>query len=104
VDFFAFFFGLTLELIVLALRAGMAFDGVDFFAFCRTFGLVPFDGSLDDSAFVAEREGVLPVAALTLTFDFVGVFVLDFATEDFLSAILTSYPCARNGVTPEQAA
>ena len=102
VDFFAFVFGLTLELIVLALRAGTAFDGVDFFAFCPTFGLAPFVGRLDDLAFVVERDAAFPVAALT--FGLVGFFLLGFAAEDFLSAILTSYPCARNGVAPEQAA
>ena len=102
VDFLAFVFGLTLELIVLALRAGTAFDRVDFFVFCPIFGSVPFVGRLDDLVFFLERDATLPLAALT--FGLVGFFLLDFAAEDFLSAILTSYPFARNGVTPEQAA
>ena len=31
-------------------------------------------------------------------------FFLDFASEGFFTGILTSYPYARNGATPEQAA
>jgi hypothetical protein len=30
--------------------------------------------------------------------------LLDFSSEDFFAGILTSYPYARNGATPEQAA
>ena len=78
-DFFAFV--LARGLVVLALLPEPVLEGVD------------FDTARDAAFFLlAALASGLPG------------FFLDFASEDFFAGILTSYPYARNGATPEQAA
>ena len=95
-DFFAF--ALARGLVVLALLPEPVFEGVDFLAACPTLGMVSFIGRVDVVAFDAERDAAFFLLAA------VAPSLLDFSSEDFFAGILTSYPYARNGATPEQAA
>ena len=99
-DFFAF--ALARGLVVLALLPEPVLEGVDFLAACPTLGMVSFIGRVDAVAFDTERDAAFFLLA-ALASSLLGFF-LDFASEDFFAGILTSYPYARNGATPEQAA
>ena len=99
-DFFAF--ALARGLVVLALLPEPVFEGVDLLAACPTLGMVSFIGRVDAVAFDTERDAAFFLLA-ALASSLLGFF-LDFSSEDFFAGILTSYPYARNGATPEQAA
>jgi len=99
-DFFAF--ALARGLVVLALLPEPVLEGVDFLAVFPTLGLVSFIRRVDAVAFDTERDAAFFLLA-ALASGLPGFF-LDFASEDFFAGILTSYPYARNGATPEQAA
>jgi len=95
-DFFVF--GLARGFAVLVLRPEPVCEGEDVLAVFPVFDLLSSVRRVDVVVFDPERD----VASL-LAFGLIGLF-LDFAADDFLAGILTSYPYARNGVTPEQAA
>ena len=97
-----FAFPLARGLGVLVLLPEPVFEGVDFLAACPTLGMVSFIGRVDAVAFDTERDAAFFLLA-ALASSLLGFF-LGFATEDFSAGILTSYPYARNGATPEQAA
>ena len=97
-----FAFPLARGLGVLVLLPEPVFEGVDFLAACPTLGMVSFIGRVDAVAFDTERDAAFFLLA-ALDSSLPGFF-LDFALEDFFAGILTSYPYARNGATPEQAA
>ena len=94
-DFFVFV--LARGFAVLVLRPEPVCEGEDVLAVSPVFDLLSSVRRVD-VVFDPERD----VASL-LAFGLIGLF-LDFAADDFLAGILTSYPYARNGVTPEQAA
>ena len=94
-DFFVF--GLARGFAVLVLRPEPVCEGEDVLAVFPVFDLLSSVRRVD-VVFDPERD----VASL-LAFGLIGL-LLDFAADDFLAGILTSYPYARNGVTPEQAA
>ena len=99
-DFLAFV--LARGLVVLALLPEPVLEGVDFLAVFPTLGLLSFIRRVDAVAFDTERDAAFFLLA-ALASGLPG-FSLDFASEDFFAGILTSYPYARNGATPEQAA
>ena len=99
-DFFAFV--LARGLVVLALLPEPVLEGVDFLAVSPTLGLLSFIRRVDAVAFDTARDAAFFLLA-ALASGLPGFF-LDFASEDFFAGILTSYPYARNGATPEQAA
>ena len=99
-DFFAFV--LARGLVVLALLPEPVLEGVDFLAVFPTLGLLSFIRRVDAVAFDTARDAEFFLLA-ALASGLPGFF-LDFASEDFFAGILTSYPYARNGATPEQAA
>ena len=94
-DFFVF--GLARGFAVLVLRPEPVCEGEDVLAVFPVFDLLSSVRRVD-VVFDPERD----VASL-LAFGLIGL-LLDFAADNFLAGILTSYPYARNGVTPEQAA
>ena len=94
-DFFVFV--LARGFAVLVLRPEPVCEGEDVLAVFPVFDLLSSVRRVD-VVFAPERD----VASL-LAFGLIGL-LLDFAADDFLAGILTSYPYARNGVTPEQAA
>ena len=93
-----FVFVLARGFAVLVLRPEPVCEGEDVLAVFPVFDLLSSVRRVDVVVFDPERD----VASL-LAFGLIGLF-LDFAADDFLAGILTSYPYARNGVTPEQAA
>lgn len=99
-DFFAFV--LARGLVVLALLPEPVLEGADFLAVFPTLGLLSFIRRVDAVAFDTARDAAFFLLA-ALASGLPGFF-LDFASEDFFAGILTSYPYARNGATPEQAA
>ena len=99
-DFFAF--ALARGPVVWALLPEPVLEGVDFLAVFPTLGLVSFIRRVDAVAFDTERDAAFFLLA-ALASSLLGFF-LDFSSEDLFAGILTSYPYARNGATPEQAA
>jgi len=94
-DFFVF--DLARGFAVLVSRPEPVCEGEDVLAVFPVFDLLSSVRRVD-VVFDPERD----VASL-LAFGLIGL-LLDFAADNFLAGILTSYPYARNGVTPEQAA